>query len=365
VKLARGTRRLPLRMPLSALALVGAVLSGCGDDGGNPAAALGEPDLAGWEGSAALALTPATLPAGLSQLDASFYPGVPCGAYPEDLVDLVVPNGLTGPAPLFLFFHGGGFTGGTRTQVYGGSDAEDLRALVEAGVVYATADYRLLSEPDAEGVIKPMQDGQVCLQYLRLHAAELGIDPTRVVVAGNSAGAGLSLWLATASEMGVSNHEHPVLRQSTRVSGVVALETQATYDLARWDTDVFLVYNFDLLTLAAAIGLDGRLLAFFAITDLADFDSPETQTYRRAVDMLGLLSHDDPPIFVRNENTPVSRPLTPDVAFHHPDHARAVYDRALAVGVPVVAYASGRDIVDPSGEDVVDFALRVLDVTAP
>jgi hypothetical protein len=365
VRLAHGTRRLPLRMPLSALALVGAVLSGCGDDGGNPAAALGEPDLAGWEGSAALALTPDTLPAALAELDASFYSGVPCGAYPEDLVDLVVPNGLTGPAPCSCSSTAAGSRAAPARKCTAGATQRTCAPSWRQGVVYATADYRLLSEPDAEGVIKPLQDGQVCLQYLRLHAAELGIDPTRVVVAGNSAGAGLSLWLATASEMGVRNHEHPVLRQSTRVSGVVALETQATYDLARWDTDVFVVYNFDLLTLAAAIGLEGRLLAFFAITDLADFDSPETQTYRRAVDMLGLLSHDDPPIFVRNENTPVSRPLTPDVAFHHPDHARAVYDRALEVGVPVVAYASGRDIADPSGEDVVDFALRVLDVTAP
>ncbi|MCA9532891.1 MAG: alpha/beta hydrolase fold domain-containing protein [Myxococcales bacterium] len=345
--------------------LFGACSLGCDDGDSNPAAALGEPDVAGWDSSAALTLAPATAPAGLGDLDATFYEGVSCGAFAEDLVDLFVPNDLTAPAPLFLFFHGGGFTGGSRTQVYGGSSAADLRALVDAGVVYATADYRLLSEPDADGVIKPLQDGQVCLQYLRLHAEELGIDPTRVVVAGSSAGAGLSLWLGTASELAVRNHENPVLRQSSRVSGVVALETQATYDLGRWATDVFTEYNFDLLGLAAAIGLEGRLLAFFGITELEDFDSPATLRYRRAVDMLGLMSHDDPPIFVRNQNTPVSRPLTPDVAFHHPAHARAVYERALEVDVEVVAYASGLDIVAPSGESVVDFALRVLEVPSP
>ncbi|MCA9579436.1 MAG: alpha/beta hydrolase fold domain-containing protein [Polyangiales bacterium] len=353
------------RLAASLAALTLALCAGCGDDEANPAAALGEPDVSGWDSTAALTLSPGTPPSGFEDLDATYYDGVPCGPFAETVVDLFVPTGLTAPAPLVLFFHGGGFTGGSRTNAYGGSVGDDLRALVDAGVIYGTADYRLLQEPDAEGVIKPMHDGQVCLQYLRLHAEELGLDPTRVVVMGVSAGAGLSLWLGTASELAVRNHPEPVLRESTRVSGVVALETQATYDLGRWDTDVFVEYNFDLLGLAAAIGLDGRLLAFYGITELEDFDSPETLRYRAAVDMLGLMSHDDPPIFVRNENTPVSRPLTPDVAFHHPDHARAVHDRAVEVGVPVVAYAHGRDLVDPSGETVVDFSLRVLDVQAP
>ncbi len=339
---------------------------GCGDDEEvNPATLLGAPDVTGWDSAAPISLQASAPPAGLDDVDAAFYGGVPCGAYPEDLVDLFLPNGSTEPTPLFLFFHGGGFTGGSRTAPYRGSLAEDLRELVGAGVAYATADYRLLSQPDSEGVIKPMHDGQVCLQYLRLHAAELGIDPTRVVVAGVSAGAGMSLWLGTASELAIPEHENPALRQSTRVSGVIALETQATYDLGRWDTDVFVVYNFDLLGLAAAVGLDGQLLAFYAITELEDYDLSETLTYRRAVDMLGLMSRDDPPIFVRNEGTQVSRPLSPDVAFHHPDHARAVYERAQEVGIEVVAYASGRGIVDPSGESVVDFSLRVLDVRAP
>jgi hypothetical protein len=352
-----------LRLSLACAALGAAALTACGgEDPSNPAAMLGPPDVEGWDATAPLALEPATPPASIEDLPADFYEGVPCGKFPEDVVDLVVPT-APGPHPLFLFVHGGGFTGGSRTASYGGGEfTDDLRALVEAGVTYGTVDYRLLVDADPDGVIKPLHDVQVCLQYLRLHADEIGLDGTRVVLGGSSAGAGTSLWLGTASDLARPDDESPVLRESTRVSGVVALETQATYDLGKWETVVFASYGLDLLELAASVGLEGRLLAFYGITELEDFDSPAILDYRAGVDMLGLMSHDDPPIFVRNEKTRVAIPLSTNVAFHHPDHAVAVYERAVDVGVEVVAYAPGRGLVDPSGEDVVDFVLRVLEV---
>ena len=75
--------------------LIGACALGCDDGDANPAAALGEPDGDGWDSAAALTLAPATAPAGLGDLDATFYEGVSCGARAEDLVDLFVPNDLT------------------------------------------------------------------------------------------------------------------------------------------------------------------------------------------------------------------------------------------------------------------------------
>ena len=111
---------------------------------------------------------------------------------------------------------------------------------------------------------------------------------------------------------------------------------------------------------AALLGLEGQLLAFYGISELDLFESPEILEYRRNVDMIGLLSPDDPPIFVRNQVQPDEPPVRVNVLFHHADHAVVVADRAREVGVEVVLYAPVLGIEDPSGEDEVDFTLRML-----
>ena len=103
----------------------------------------------------------------------------------------------------------------------------------------ATADYRLIRKPEEIGVIKSLRDRALCLQFIRRHADRLGLDPQRVVLMGASAGAGTSLWIGTTDDLADPGSADPVLRQSTRVSGVVLLETQATYDIGRWSIDVF------------------------------------------------------------------------------------------------------------------------------
>ena len=105
---------------------------------------------------------------------------------------------------------------------------------------------------------------------------------------------------------------------------------------------------------------EGRLLGFYGISELDQFESPEIIEYRRRVDMLELLTPDDPPIFVRNKNQPDELPVKVNILFHHAAHAVAIADRADEVGVEYVLYAPVLGIEDPSGESEVDFALRLL-----
>ena len=224
----------------------------------------------------------------------------------------------------------------------------------------ATADYRLIRKPEEIGVIKSLRDSALCLQFIRRHADRLGLDPQRVVLMGASAGAGTSLWIGTTDDLADPGSADPVLRQSTRVSGVVLLETQATYDIGRWSTDVFPDFGISVLEGAALLGLEGRLLSFYGISELADFDSPEILEYRRRVDMIELLSSDDPPIFVRNQNQPGEPPVRVNVLFHHANHALVIANRAREVGVENVLYAPVLGIEDPGGEDEIDFTLRRL-----
>jgi acetyl esterase len=96
-----------------------------------------------------------------------------------------------GPRPAFLHIHGGGFVHGSIDWVY--NAAKCAHICLNAGCVVATVDYRLAPErrfPTAT------EDCYAALRWLVEHAVDLEIDPTRVAVGGESAGANLAAVLA-------------------------------------------------------------------------------------------------------------------------------------------------------------------------
>ncbi len=98
-------------------------------------------------------------------------------------------NAPRGALPALLFFHGGGY-------VIGDLETHDglCRILAnEAGVRVVAVDYRLAPEHKFPAAV---DDALAALDYLQAHAAELGIDPDRLAVGGDSAGGGLAAVLA-------------------------------------------------------------------------------------------------------------------------------------------------------------------------
>ena len=79
----------------------------------------------------------------------------------------------------------------------------------------------------------------------------------------------------------------------------------------------------------------------------------------RLVDMLDLMTADDPPIWMKSSG-PASFPATEGNLLHHPFHARDLKDRADEVGIENVVYLPALDINDPSDESQMDFLLRHL-----
>jgi acetyl esterase/lipase len=101
------------------------------------------------------------------------------------------PPGLdrSTPAPCVYWVHGGGMVLGDR---FSNIDIP-LQWLDELGAVVVTVDYRLA--PEASGTTL-VEDCYAGLAWVAEHAAELGIDPARLVVAGTSAGGGLAAGVA-------------------------------------------------------------------------------------------------------------------------------------------------------------------------
>ena len=282
------------------------------------------------------------------------------GPYAANVYDVFLPESES-PTPLVIYIHGGGFTGGSRESIYVSRGDDEIPQLLEAGVAYATIDYRLLEDYDTEGVLKPMGDSRRALQFFRYHADSLNVDPARVAAYGSSAGAGTALWLATHDDMAEPDAEDPVLGQSTRLVAVGAQATQASYDLVRWETDVFVDFDIRLEQVLAAGFDEATVLAFYAMSEGDSFDDADIAAYRAEVDMLGLMDGGDPPIWVNNFGS-TSAPTDIGRLYHHPFHAREVLQHAQAAGIEVHAVIESLGYEESDAPTLVNFLLTVLDV---
>jgi acetyl esterase/lipase len=140
-----------------------------------PAARAGEPELVA-------ALPPYDPPVPLD-VDELMVPG-PEGA-PEVRVRRYRPADHNGPLPAMVYIHGGGFVVGS-IDLY---DADCRRIAAEVGAVVFSVDYRLAPEhPFPAG----LEDAYAVLVWVADNAGELGVDPDRIAVGGESAGGGLT-----------------------------------------------------------------------------------------------------------------------------------------------------------------------------
>lgn len=124
------------------------------------------------------------------------------------------------PCPVVLLVHGGGFRNGAPEEMQ--TVAEQLRT---AGFAAAAVSYRLTPRFQFPA---QLQDLKAAVRYLRANASRLGLDATRVCVAGEEAGATLALLLGFTP--GVSRFEgRPEHREfSSSVNCVVSRDPLAS-----------------------------------------------------------------------------------------------------------------------------------------
>lgn len=124
---------------------------------------------------------------GAVQISDRQIPG-PDGA-PDLTVMVMRPAAGEGPWPGIYHTHAGGMVMGDRRT----GTAEIAEWVERLGVVVVSVEYRLAPEHPHPA---PAEDSYAGLVWTAEHAAELGIDPDRLIVAGASAGGGLAAALA-------------------------------------------------------------------------------------------------------------------------------------------------------------------------
>jgi acetyl esterase/lipase len=91
-------------------------------------------------------------------------------------------------SPGIVFIHGGGWVGGHPFML-----VRMAAAMAERGYVTATIEYRLSTETTFPG---PLSDAKCAVRWMRANADEIGLDPSRLAVAGGSAGGHLAALVA-------------------------------------------------------------------------------------------------------------------------------------------------------------------------
>lgn len=129
---------------------------------------------------------------GAEQAKASVAPHIPQGvsaryglSYAADdrdaLFDVFAPAKASAPLPAVVWEHGGGFISGTRSDLSG-----YLQVLAARGYVVMAIDYTVAPEAQFP---TPVRQTNAALTYLVANAARFNIDPQRIFLAGDSAGA--------------------------------------------------------------------------------------------------------------------------------------------------------------------------------
>ncbi len=222
----------------------------------------------GESGSASASLTNAAVPA-ITHENVSY------GDHPNQVIDYWKAD-VEGPAPLVVFIHGGGFTGGSHDKV----TAKKVQQYLDAGIHHASIEYRFLQHARFPS---PHEDAVRALQFIRSKADEWGIDKNRVAAYGGSAGAQLVAYLAWADDFSDAESDDPISRESSRLTAVAPLAGQSTLNMDWWVENI-----------------PGYKRAFHGKGkgDSGDLTMIETRAVINEISIINHISSDDPPTFM-------------------------------------------------------------------
>jgi acetyl esterase/lipase len=124
------------------------------------------------------------------------------GASASERLDVYRPADAPPALPTLVWTHGGAFVGGSKEEIGG-----YLRRIAAAGFTVVGLEYALAP---AAHYPTPVRQVMAALAHLQAYAVRLGVDPERIMLAGDSAGAHITAQVAAiitsapyAAEVGV------------------------------------------------------------------------------------------------------------------------------------------------------------------
>jgi acetyl esterase/lipase len=203
-------------------------------------------------------------------------------------LDLYLPEKpVAAKSPLVVYVHGGGWGSGSKRDM-------PLAALVCKGFAAVSVNYRLSGEAPFPAQI---HDIKAAIRFLRAHAAELGVDATRIAISGSSAGGHL------AALVGVTN-------------GVKDLEGTVGDNLTQ-SSDVQAIVSFfgasDLQTILGQSTPNGRELRMAALQKLLRCQPDENPELARQASPVFHVDPSDPPLLLIHGNADPQMPFEQSV----------------------------------------------------
>ena len=254
------------------------------------------------------------------------------------------------PAPVCIFFHGGGFLGGDKTNF----PDQILHDCLARHIAVVSVDYGLANARDHATFPTPMLDSARAVQFVRSQAAAWGIDPTRVAVCGYSAGGCIALWIALHPDLADPRADDPVARCSSRVACAIAHAGQTTVDPHIFRT----VFPTDAPEPYRAFMQP--FLPLFGVTTVEELETPRLRKIIEDASPITWVSAAAPPIYLAyySANTPL--PLPPNARsgdiIHHPFLGVLLKNKLDALAVHCECYYGA----DPQHKEPADGDLTFL-----
>lgn len=197
-----------------------------------------------------------------------------------------------GPAPVLINIHGGAWTHGNKESQGGFS------AFLKRGFLIANVEYRMSPVAKAPAAI---EDVRSALLYLVKHAADLNIDPERIVVMGSSAGGHLALMAGLLGSDNQSFDQQPLLQAPFKIAAIID---------KYGPTDLSIVSSLDHIKKSAYSWLG---------------DGIKDAAFLRSVSPLYYVNRQSPPVFI------VHGDADPTVPYHQ---SELLHNKLEEAGVP-------------------------------
>lgn len=268
------------------------------------------------------------------------------------------------PQPVVLFVHGGAWVSGDNDLESAGS--EQIRAIMELraeGVTIAAATYRFSSEG-----IFPAQihDVKAAIRFLKANAAAYGIDPSRIMTMGESAGSQLALLAAVSNgEEALEGNIGGNTEMDSNVIGCVdcygmtdfltlAADLYARPDLGRTDAQVY-----ELVEAPSS----SRSQLFGLTTDECNLGTvsanpgkfPQQYELVKAGSPIFHVTPDDPPVLIINGQRDMRVPSAQAIKMY-----QALYDAGVETQLLLNDRAPHGNLGKESAAAIKTFILRVL-----